>query len=240
MLGAAVTLTRQAGGGAETFAWGPTTNRVVANLVEQQSPDYFFNGQNSYYCTHNQDGSAKGDTCVHNVPQQCPWSADDRWINGTYGVLNSGTTAFTDCAIADNTCCGDTPTPTGIAGRHLLGLLVTADTPLLIVTVNYQPQNVTWTFTPQLVNGRYEYRGCVVGPTPDGNQLQPIADSNGGWGIEEAITVLTTNPVNHKWQKTLGHVEIGSDSSGAWRSDQCREPRTDPFELSGALWQTAL
>lgn len=229
----------RASSGNAVFAWGPTTNRSLASIVEQQSPDYFYNGQSSYYCTHYEDGTEHPDTCVHN-PTTCVWSEDDELVNGSYGVLKQGTTSFTDCMIADNT---QIMPPTSITGTHVLGLSVVAATPDLIVQVTYQPQNVTFTFTPQLVNGSYEYRGCIVGPIPDGDQLQPIAGSNGGWGVQESITTLTTNPTGRQWQKTLGSFYIWADAYGLPNTNLCRPSFAGisaPFELNGAMWQTGL
>jgi hypothetical protein len=205
-------------GGAPVFAWGPTSARVIAQIVEQQSVG----------------------TTITN-PTACPWSEDDSWYNGSYGVLNAGTTSFTDCMIADNTLNGIPLTH--LIGLHVIGLQLIADTPNLLVQISYQPQDVTFTFTPQLISGRYVYQGCILGPQPDSDLLQIIPSSNGGYGFQESITVLTTNSTGHKWQKTQANIWLEGDIPGDEAVTQCRARLSAAgtgYKQNGALWQSAL
>jgi len=225
--------------GNPVFAWGPTSNRAIANIVEQQSPDFFYNGGSAggaYYCTHGIDGATHSDTCAHNL-SSCAWNEDDEIVNGSYGVLNAGTTSFTDCLIADNT---QVLPATHIQGMHLIGLSLVTDSPDLVVTITYQPQNVAFMFTPRLIGGRYEYSGCIVGPLPDGDQLQAIAGSNGGWGVTGTFTVSTTNQTGHRWQKTQASFYLWDDAPGLPNSNFCRGNLGPTNKQGGATWQTAL
>lgn len=194
------------------FVWSLSINspaRPIDPYVEQQSSPPWPN------CTPT--------ICVRNLPQACLWSADDRAEYGAYGSL-SGAVTLTECEIADQF-------------QRLHSVKIVADSPSLTVTLRFDPPGTMFTVTPQLVAGRYEYRGCVVGPMYSGGPT--VFDSNGGWGVPTTTTLTITNP-GHTQRKVSGYFEMGSNSSGYLRYDTCRLSQSATFSLDGALWRTGL
>jgi hypothetical protein len=123
--------------------------------------------------------------CVWN-PTEHLWDIDSRVIFVAGGNLAAGASSTAaDSVIADR-------------ALHMTGVNVTSPSPDLLVSITFQPQDVTWDFTPLLVDGEYEYRGCVVGPiyqnTPPEGEVIP--DSNGGRGWVTNYTLTVTNPTN--------------------------------------------
>ena len=159
-------------------------------------------------------------------PTVCLWDIDDRVVWFANGTLEANaSTSASDCLIADS-------------HHHLLGFRLYSPSGALQVTVTYQPQGVTRAFTPVLVNGEYEYRGCIIGPLYDGNEpeVQIIPGSNGGWGVETTMTLTVTNPTPSKIRN--------SDATVTWRSSEptsqaiyCRG-LGPAFGEGGAVWQT--
>lgn len=162
--------------------------------------------------------------CVWN-PTNHLWDIDDSVEFGAYGKLAAGaTTSVSDSIIADST-------------HHMVGVLITSPSPNLTATVTFQPQDVTWEFTPELVNGKYEYRGCVVGPVysnspPDGPVIE---GSNGGIGFVTHYTFIVTNPTNRTVRGTLARLTYRS-AEPLHQAVYCRSDPQTPISVGGAVW----
>jgi len=158
-------------------------------------------------------------------PTGCIWQVDDRVKSGGYGILAAGATvSFTHCEVADHSF-------------HLHGFRVRASSPDLVVTVHFDPQDVTFTLTPQPISGEFLYTGCVSGPRYSTYQTLPeITGANGGRGVQGTVTVAAMNPTNRALKKTLVQMETGSDSAGP-RQSYCRTgTRSDSEILGGAIF----
>ena len=222
--------TRNATG--QSFVFGPTS-WGAGDIVEQQSPTYFYANHDTSACIQN-----GADVCVHNpthgTASPCPWTEDDEWQNAAYGTLAEGTTQGLQCLIADNT---NLMPATSITGWHLMGYKVVSDSPELRVWLRYDPFGVTFTLTPRLVSGRFEYRGCVVGPVPV--SVAPIDGSNGGWGVPTTIAYGVDNQSGRKQSKVSAQIILWDDAPGLPNSNLCQT--IGPwFRQGDASWQTGL
>lgn len=152
--------------------------------VEQESPDFFFNENNTYYCTHNADGTLHPDTCVHN-PTPCIWDVDDYSSDiGSGDVPASSSITDTKCIIADgfNNYGGD--------DKHIQ-FYVSAKTASLTVTVSDSVGGL-WIAVPVAGSrGTYTYVICTREHYPGPYPMVP--DSNGGTGqrIDYTATITT-------------------------------------------------
>lgn len=167
-------------------------------------------------------------------PTGCLWSTDDntQWQALSATIQAGGSSATADCLIADQ-------------DLHMQGVRVGSPSPSLVVTITYQPQNVTFTLPARAVSGEYEYRGCVVGPVYGQGDPQTgiIPNSNGGWGLQTSIVISVTNPTGARVRSTQASTDFGSDASGYFRSAMCYpdfNSQTDWFSAGGAAWKSAL
>ena len=116
--------------------------------------------------------------------------------------------------------------------------------PDLVVTMTFQPQDMTFTLAPRpspTYSRSYEYRGCVRGPLYDGSEatIEDIPNSNGGWGVKGTVTVTVTNPTGKTVRTVNADFRAGSDAPGAYRQTFCVGERIT-FGVDGVVWQTAL
>lgn len=165
-------------------------------------------------------------------PTSCLWTIDDHWqadTAGFDGYLDPGASAVAShCLIADT-------------ALHIMGVAVSAPSDGLEVTVTYQPQNVTFTLTARPDGRAVEWRGCVVGPRYSELSVLPeIPDSDGGRGVQGDVTVTVTNMSGRRVRHIGGTLEFGSSGSSERREAYCPTPKTGPFSLAGAVWQTGL
>ena len=229
-LAAALSYPVSAGKGNNIFVFerdlsGHASGASIALVVEQQggpecSPPYA-------------DGVPS--TCVVNPFQdeRCVWDVDDQYGWSANGILAAGESqSFSQCVIADDL-------------HRVLGGIVYSKLPDLIVTINVQPFDATFTLTArpsETYDRLFEYRGCIVGPIvqsyyPD---VVQVSGSNGGWGIFSPVIVTVTNPTDRTSRITSAHFEAGSTAPGAYRQTLCYGEQTDLFVFDGAVWRTAL
>lgn len=217
------------GSGIHAFTW-TDTRTVLRAVVESQSVAQQCDVTGETPCVVNP--TIGGDNCL--------WSVDDRLEWAAAGVLSSGATEITRCIVGDTT-------------HHLFGLTAHARNPNLGISVTFEPQGVTFTFTPvQIANNRYEYRGCVQGPIYSGDDFNPspqvteavrIAGSgiNGtpdGWGVPTSVTIAVSNP-GAKLNDTDAVAKYGI--TGSLENEFCRFPMTPFFKQGGeAVWRTGL
>ncbi|HEY4612509.1 MAG TPA: hypothetical protein VII11_05965 [Bacteroidota bacterium] len=183
-----------------------TSELSITGPIVQQSPD-----------------PCSEETCVRNPTTNCLWNVDDRWTAGIAarkigaGVSASGSV----CLISDN---------------HVpfWGAQVRAEKGDLLVTLHFEPQNVTFRLDPvQWGTKAWEWKGCMSGPYyPGWNALPEIPDSNGGHGVLGTVTFTITNPTN----KFIANPEIIIIERPGLRSRYCTSEDTN-FNKNGASWR---
>lgn len=151
-------------------------------------------------------------------PTGCLWDPDDSDHVVVSGYVNAGETAtLTDCIVAN-------PDPIWMTSYGTTGWWhwaphpnltfdVRAPSPGLIVTICYQPQGVCFTLPPRATVDGYEYAGCVTGPiyNADSTAVQPVAGSNGGYGVMTTVTFNVRNPTGKRLAKIGVLVDGGND-----------------------------
>lgn len=210
-------------GGNDPFAW-QNERTAVSPTVYLQS------------VTRNCDDT--GETpCIVNPLIPCAWNVDDHitWV-ATPGILAEGTTSQLMCIVADDSF-------------HLTAGTLLSKSGALTVRLTYQPQGVSFTLVPvQVSSQKWEYRGCVEGPTysdPSVPEAQFITGSGANgtpdtWGVPTTVTLEIINGTGRTIRDTAGTFEL-TLSGPPYQTDHCRSPLTDFFKQGGeALWRTGL
>lgn len=158
-------------------------------------------------------------------PYDCLWDVDDYWTAGgsSRKILAGDTNSVSVCLIAD------TRIP-------FWGVRVWADAPTLDVSLTFEPQGVTWHFSPEVFDRSWEWRGCLYGPFyPWGlHTLPEIPDTNGGRGIMGAVTFTVTNTA----ERFVANPSAVIIERPGLRSSYCKGEETS-VNNNGEMWRIA-
>jgi len=177
----------------------------IQDIVEQQSPDYFLNDQNPFYCTHDLDGTPHPDTCVHN-PTDCGWGPDDSESRTGTGLVTAGSTISTTMCIV-----WDGSVSSGV-NKHIFKAFVNAPSLGLTVTLSDSHGN-SWQANPVAMGNGYRWTICHNDQTP--GPYPTIPDSNGGYGVIVTYTFTVAG-----LSKNVRNVNaVAQTGTGIWSID---------------------
>lgn len=137
-------------------------------------------------------------------PTPCAWDADDQFVSTYLGDLDAGASqSWSECLIGDGS-------------DHVIGLRVRARTGASFqVTVSAVPGYAVSADSGPLTNQYVYAAACLVGPVyqPNSPLLQPVPGSNGGVGVQVALTYTVTNTGTRRMREVWAESLIGLQSN---------------------------
>ena len=201
--------------GVRSVVAGPTpalfyewSEHYQFEVVSNQSPNY-----TTYNCGYEPFGPTPPaqDNCDPSLwvvnplrwpnDPPCVWDGDDRVQRNGWGQIGGqATVSDSICILSANSF-------------HHTHVLIGAPVSSLVVTLHFEPQDVTFTVPPGPGAGsKYGYRFCLTGPVyhMTSPALQPVADSNGGVAVPTTVTLSIKNTLNKAIKPVAAYFRVGN------------------------------